>query len=166
MHVCMVRRPRVHLCEPTRRLAPAQVAVFRFGQTAIPWHEDNGRELLMQLQAAHAEWARAVICRTCIRKLHRQRPPSMATNGPPLPLVSSSSGAGNGGSGNGGAGNSGTGNGGVGNGGGSRTHMHRLSSGGILRRISASGAMPHNLVGSTRSSPESVRAHGASEALV
>jgi len=50
------------------------VVTFRFGRTAVPWHEDKGLELLSQLQAAHAGWAHAVIRNAFLRRSERVRP--------------------------------------------------------------------------------------------
>ena len=49
----------------------SQVAVFRFGRTAIPWHEDKGRELLVELLEATRHSAAIRIQRNARRWLRQ-----------------------------------------------------------------------------------------------
>ena len=57
-----------------------QLAVFRFGVKAIPWHEDRGRELLERLKELQEAWAQAAILRAWQRRVARQLPEGTATS--------------------------------------------------------------------------------------
>jgi len=49
-------------------------AVFRFGRTVIPYHEDKGRELLQDIERAQQSWAHTTITCAWRRKLMLSHP--------------------------------------------------------------------------------------------